>query len=262
MSAEPTEVLFELLAPGVALVTLNRPEAANAINAAVTDQLERARRRVETDPGIRVAILIAAGEKVFCAGADLKEISCAGGPSGLSTEEGGFAGFVRAPRSKPWIAAVGGKAFGGGFELVLACDMVVTGQSAEFALPEAKIGVLAAAGGAFRIAQVLPKALANELLVTGKALSAERAHALGIVNRLVADDAVLDTALQLALEVIRCAPLSVQASLDIVSKTADLDEAGRWQLNDQWVQRIVSSADAQEGPRSFLQKRSPVWSGV
>lgn len=254
-------VLYQEVTPGIALVTLNRPDAANAINAAVTTRLEQIRKQIDANPSIRVAILSASGDKVFCAGADLKEVSSSKGPSGLATEEGGFAGFVRAARRTPWIAAVRGKAYGGGFELMLACDMAVVGESAQFALPEAKIGVLAAAGGAFRIARALPKALANELLVTGKPLSAVKALAFGLVNHVVVDDTVVEAAVQLAGEILRCAPLSVEASLDLVNEAANLDEAALWQRNDAWTKRIVASADAKEGPRSFLQKREPVWSG-
>lgn len=262
MTTDDRFVLLERPEPGIALVTLNRAEVLNAINAALTLQLQQVRQEIEADPSIRVAILAGGGEQVFCAGADLKEVGLGRGPSGLSSVEGGFAGFVRAARSKPWIAAVRGKAIGGGFELVLACDLVVAGESAEFALPEARIGVLAAAGGAFRVARALPRPLANELLLTGKPLSSLKALAFGLVNQRVADDQVSNAAFALARDIIRSAPLSVEASLDLVNRAADLNEAELWQLNEQWVQRIVQSPDAREGPRAFLQKRAPQWSVV
>src|SRR5690554_2929830 len=151
MSTDQQQVLFEKINDHVALVTLNRVAKRNAVNGAVTRGLAAAVERVEADPQLRVAILAASGD-VFCAGADLAEMA-AGRVDELSTPDGGFAGFVRAPRRKPWIAAVAGKVFGGGFELVLACDLCVAGGAAEFGLPEVKRGLMASAGGAFRIAQ-------------------------------------------------------------------------------------------------------------
>ncbi|WP_229503634.1 enoyl-CoA hydratase-related protein [Massilia putida] len=255
-------VLYEQVGEHIAVVTLNRPQARNAINPEVAQALHRIREQIDADERIRVAILTGSGTGVFCAGADLKAVTTGrAGASGLSTEGGGFAGFVKARRAKPWIAAVRGKAYGGGFELVLACDLAVAGQSAQFALPEAKIGVLAAAGGAFRIAQLLPRALANEILVTGNAISAGRAYDLGLLNRVVDDEEVLAEALRLAADIVKNAPLSVKASLDIVRAAASPGEDAMWQINDEWAQRIVHSEDAKEGPRAFLEKRAPRWAG-
>jgi enoyl-CoA hydratase/carnithine racemase len=264
MNTEAIEepVLFEKIGQHIALVTLNRPHARNAINPALAQALHRIREQVEADDEIRVAILAGSGAEVFCAGADLKALSAARpGDSGISTEGGGFAGFVKAQRAKPWIAAVRGKAFGGGFELVLACDLVVAGKSALFALPEAKIGVLAAAGGAFRIARLLPRALANEILVTGKPVDAAFAHGFGLVNRVVDDAEVLDAAIALAGEIVNNAPVSIKASLEIVRAAGDMSEQELWTLNDAWGQRIIRTDDAKEGPRAFLEKRTPAWAG-
>jgi enoyl-CoA hydratase/carnithine racemase len=262
MSELEDVVRYERLGEHVAVVTLNRPQARNAINGDVARAIDALRIRIEADPEIRVAILASTGTDVFCAGADLKEVSSSrAGASGLSTPGGGFAGFVKAERKKPWIAAVRGKALGGGFELALACDMVVAGQNATFGLPEVKIGVLAAAGGAFRVAQILPRAIANELLSTGRSVDAAFALSHGLINRVVADDAVLDEAVRLAEDIVKNAPISVRASLDIVRAATELGESELWKMTDAWAQRIIRTDDAKEGPRAFLEKRAPRWAG-
>ena len=255
-------VRYERIGAHVAVVTLNRPEARNAINGDVARAIDQIRQEIDADAEIRVAILASSGTDVFCAGADLKAVSTSpAGASGLSTPTGGFAGFVKAERKKPWIAAVRGKALGGGFELALACDMVIAGESAKFGLPEVKIGVLAAAGGAFRVARILPRAIANELLTTGRPVDAAFALSFGLINRVVADDVVLNEAVLLAKEIANNAPLSVRASLELVRAAADLGESELWKMNDAWAQRIVRTEDAKEGPRAFLEKRTPVWTG-
>lgn len=262
MSELEDVVRYERIGEHIAVVTLNRPQARNAINGDVARAIDAIRVQIEADPEIRVAILASTGTDVFSAGADLKEVSSSrGGASGLSTPTGGFAGFVRAERKKPWIAAVRGKALGGGFELVLSCDMVVAGQSASFGLPEVKIGVLAGAGGAFRVAQILPRAIANELVSTGRSVDAAFALSHGLVNRVVADDAVLEEAIRLAGDIVKNAPISVRASLEIVSAAAKLGEGELWKMTDAWAQRIIRTEDAKEGPRAFLEKRAPRWTG-
>lgn len=258
MNEQP--VIFELIDQHIALVTLNRPEKRNAINGAVTRALEAAVQEVERNPAIRVAILQSSGEQIFSAGADLSEVMAGRGRE-LTTEAGGFAGFVKAERRKPWIAAVRGAAVGGGFELVLACDMVVAGSSASFGLPEAKRGVLAGAGGVFRLARSIPRAIALELLATGRSIEAQYGHTLGLVNRVVADADVLAEALRLAHEITANAPLSVLESLTIARVAHEHTEAELWQMSQAAAQRIIASADAKEGPRAFLEKRAPQWSG-
>jgi enoyl-CoA hydratase/carnithine racemase len=262
MSELEDVVRYERVAEHIAVVTLNRPQARNAINGDVASAIDTIRQRIEADPEILVAILASTGTDVFSAGADLKAISSSpAGAAGLSTPGGGFGGFVKAERKKPWIAAVRGKALGGGFELVLACDMVVAGQSASFGLPEVKIGVLAAAGGAFRVGQILPRAIANELVSTGRSIDAAFALSHGLINRVVADESVLDEAIRLAGEIVKNAPLSVRASLDIVRASSELGESQLWKMTDAWTQRIIRTEDAREGPRAFLEKRAPRWTG-
>src|SRR3712207_6135663 len=164
-------VLFELAAPHVALVTINRPDARNAVNGAVAQGLEAAVDRVERDPEIWAAVLTGAGPHAFCAGADLKEVS-AGRSMTLSRERGGFAGFVRAERTKLWIAAAQGHALAGGLELLLACDLAVAAETATFGLPEVKRSLVAGAGGVFRLPRALPKAIALQMIATGEPVSA------------------------------------------------------------------------------------------
>jgi enoyl-CoA hydratase/carnithine racemase len=251
-------ILFERIDHHIARVTLNRPQARNAVNVAMTLRLEQIVRTIEGDPTLRVAILAAAPGPAFCAGADLADVAAGRGPS-LMTREGGFAGFVYAARHKPWIAAVHGFAVGGGLEFALACDMVLAAQDAVFGLPEPKRGLLAAAGGAYRLPRAIPRAMALEMLTTGATIDAQRAHELGLVNRVVELAALPEAALALAAQVAANAPLSVRESLAIARAAAELDEAALRQLTAQATARVMASEDAREGPRAFVEKRAPVW---
>lgn len=253
-------ITFAVIDEHIAVVTLNRPEKRNAINGAMTRALESAVQAVEADDKIRVAILAASGDKVFCAGADLSEVA-AGRAQELATETGGFAGFVKAPRTKPWIAAVRGTALGGGLELTLACDMAIAGEGTKFGLPEAKLGRLAAAGGAFRLVRAMPRALAIELLTTGRSFDAHEAKALGVVNRVVADDDILPEALRLARDIADNAPVAVREALALARVAGQCTEEQLWELTAAASVRIATSADAKEGTKAFLEKRKPQWSG-
>jgi enoyl-CoA hydratase/carnithine racemase len=250
-------VLFERINENVALITLNRPEKRNAVNQDLAQGLWAAVQEVEKDPKLRVAILAANGS-VFCAGADLAEVAAG---RKLGTPEGGFAGFVYAPRTKPWIAAIAGTAFGGGCELALTCDMVIAGEEAQFGLPEVKRGVLAAAGGAFRIARVLPRPVAIELALTGRGMPAKEALGWGLVNQVVPTADVIKAATELANTISANAPLSVQATLALAREAADQTEAELWKLTQQHGMKVMTSEDAKEGPRAFLEKRAPNWQG-
>lgn len=251
-------VLFERVGKHIAVVTLNREEKRNAVNGDVTRGLTAAIEAVEQDPELRVAILAAKGP-VFCAGADLSEVSKGAG-SLLSTKEGGFGGFVRAHRTKPWIAAVAGKAFGGGCEFALACDLVVAGSAAQFGLPEVKRGLIAGAGGAFRIARALPRALGIEIAITGQPISAQQALQHGMVNRIVDGD-VVAAAIEIAQEIAGNAPLSVRESLRLARAAADFTEDELWAETEKGSATVMASEDAREGPRAFLEKRAPQWKG-
>lgn len=252
------DVLYQL-EDRVATITLNRPDQRNAVNGSLTKALGRALERLEADPQAWVGILAGSGAG-FCAGADLKAIA-AGAGAELSTQAGGFAGFVRYPRTKPILAAVHGFALAGGMELVLACDVVVAAEDASFGLPEVTRGIIAAAGGVFRLARAIPPARARELVMTGDRMTATEALALGLVNRVVPAPEVLSTARALAMRICQNAPVAVRESLAIARVAADITEEQGWQLSEQAAARVMQTQDAQEGPRAFAEKRAPHWTG-
>jgi crotonobetainyl-CoA hydratase len=250
----------------VLVITLNRPEVRNAIDADSIHGVARALEYAENNNRVRAVILTGAGDKAFCAGADLK--AAAAGDikrlAGDALDKWGFAGYVRHPISKPTIAAVNGFALGGGTELVLASDLAVAADTAIFGLPEVKRGLLAAAGGAFRIASQVPPKLALELLLTGDSFGAARALDLGMVNAVVPADRVLDTAMDLARRIAANAPLAVQASKRTfygISEDGQDGERAQWKVSDAEAQRLMTSKDSQEGLRAFAEKREPLWQG-
>ena len=253
-------VLFEIVEPHIALVTINRPEARNAINGAVAQALEAAVDRVENDPEIWAAILTGAGPHAFCAGADLKEVSAGNGAS-LATERGGFAGFTRARRSKLWIAAAQGHALAGGLELLLSCDLAVAAESATLGLPEVKRSLVAGAGGVFRLPRALPKAIALQMIATGEPISASRAAHFGLLNAGVPAAEVRAAALDLARRVVVNAPIAVRESLGVARLAADLPEDALWEVSKAASARARATEDFKEGPRAFVEKRAPRWTG-
>lgn len=246
----------------VAVMTINRPGARNAVNTDVAQGLEAAIDRLEADDEAWVGIITGAQTDkgwIFCAGADLKQMSV--DPGGMSTAKGGFAGFVQRERTKPVIAAVDGPALAGGTEIVLACDMVVASETAVFGVPEVKRNLVAAAGGLFRLPQRLPRNIAMELALTGRLdFPAERAHHYGLVNRLTAEGGALAGALELAEEISAAAPLAVRESRAIVMATAP-DEAEGWKLSGDGIMKMFSTEDFAEGLNAFIEKRDPVWKG-
>jgi enoyl-CoA hydratase/carnithine racemase len=253
-------VLFEVVEPHIALVTINRPEARNAVNGAVAEAMEAAVARVESDPEIWAAVLTGAGPHAFCAGADLKEVS-AGRSASLARAHGGFAGFVKAERTKLWIAAAQGHALAGGLELLLACDLAVAAETATFGLPEVKRSLVAGAGGVFRLPRAVPKAIALQMIATGEPISAAEAARWGLVNLVVPAEQVREAALTLARKVCANAPIAVRESLTIARQAADLDEAALWEITRAASQRVRATEDFQEGPRAFVEKRPPRWVG-
>lgn len=248
---------WSIIEPHIALVTLNRPHKRNAIDGAVARLLADCVRRADEDPEIRVVLLAATGD-TFCAGADLAEVA-AGHAADLVDPTFGFAGFVNATRTKPWIAAVRGSAMGGGTEIALACDLIVSGQSALFGLPEVRRGLLAAAGGAYRLPRSIPPRRAMELLLTGDGVTAEAALGFGLVNRVVADEAILDEALALARRIAANAPLSVAESRRLAASALEATDVGLSRLSLEAMARLMASEDAKEGVRAFLDKRPPHW---
>ncbi|GAA1017604.1 enoyl-CoA hydratase [Acrocarpospora pleiomorpha] len=242
----------------VMLITLNRPEVRNAVDAALTRAVGTALDEADADPSIRAVVLTGAGDKAFCAGADLKAVA-----RGEFTTEGlpphwGFAGCVTHPISKPVVAAVNGFALGGGTEIALWADLVVAAETAGFGLPEVKRGIIAGAGGAFRLVRQLPAKVAMEILLTGDPVPAAEALRLGLINRVVPQEQVVPAALELAGRICANAPLSVQASKRIAR---GFSEADAWARTAAETELIMKSADAKEGPRAFAEKRAPVWEG-
>lgn len=257
--AQPV-VLSEMLTPHLALVTLNRPEKRNAVNGEVANALEALVKTFEDDPEVRAVILTSSLDAVFCAGADLAAVASGGGMA-LETAHGGFAGFVFAHRTKPWIAAVEGTAVAGGFELCLACDMIVASRNAKFGLPEVKRGLMAGAGGVHRLPNRIPAAIAHELIATGDPIDAERAYAVGLLNRLVEPGAALSAAQELADRIIPNAPLAVQHSLAVARAGAELPDGAARALAVRHMAMLRKTEDFREGPRAFVEKRDPVWTG-
>jgi crotonobetainyl-CoA hydratase len=248
-------------------VTLDRPKA-NAIDAATSRALYVAFRAFQDDPEARVAILTGAGDRFFSAGWDLKAAAEgeAGGEAADAHGPGGFAGITEFfELDKPIIAAVNGVAFGGGFELALACDLIVAAQGAEFALPESGLGIVANAGGVQRLPRRIAPALAMELLLTGRRLGAEEALRLGLVNRVAPLGSLMSAAREFATAIAAKAPLAVRAAKALVRAGEDLSiqetfaamRAGRVAVYDE----MLASEDAREGPRAFAEKRPPVWTG-
>ncbi|MER5224578.1 crotonase/enoyl-CoA hydratase family protein [Streptomyces flaveus] len=246
------------------VLTINRPEARNAVDLAVTKALGDALEAAEADPDVRVVVLTGSGEKSFCAGADLKAI--ARGENLLFTTgkraEWGFAGYASHHISKPTIAAVNGTALGGGLELVLASDLAVAAENATFGLPEVRRGIIAGAGGVFRLPTQIPRKAAYELIFTGAPVSAREALDLGLVNRVVPRERVLQCALELADAIGENAPLAVQASKRVAQQIVNgvvATENSFWKLSAQERAFVRESEDAKEGPRAFAEKRKPVW---
>ena len=248
----------------VLIVTINRPEARNAVNAAVHVGIGTALETAENDPEIRVVVITGAGDKSFCAGADLVALSRGESlyPDDPAQQAWGFAGMVSHPISKPIIAAVNGFAFGGGCEIALMSDIIVAADHAQFGLPEVKVGLFAAAGGAFRLAQQLPRKLAMEYMLTGDPIPAARAAEFGLVNHVVPLTDLMPTALALAEKIAANAPLSVQASKRValgIDEGRIAADAPYWEHNTRERGVLMRSEDAREGPLAFAQKRKPEW---
>ncbi|MGH3542940.1 MAG: crotonase/enoyl-CoA hydratase family protein [Mycobacterium sp.] len=246
----------------VVIITINRPEARNAVNGAVSTAVGDALEQAQNDPDVRAVVITGAGDKSFCAGADLKAVARRENLYHPDHGEWGFAGYVRHFIDKPTIAAVNGTAFGGGTELALASDLVVAEERAQFGLPEVKVGLIAGAGGVFRIVHQLPRKIALEMLLTGEPISAAEAAKWGLINQVVADGTVLEAALALAERVTVNAPLSLQASKRIAYGADDRmipDEEPGWARTAREFATLMKSEDAKEGPLAFAEKRPPIW---
>ena len=247
----------------VALITLNRPEARNAVNGQVAVEMEAAIDQMEADPNVWVGILNAVTtpeRPVFCAGADLKAIN-AGQSGAINTKRGGFGGFVYRERTKPIIVAVDGLATAGGCEIVLAADLVVATHRSAFGLAEVKRNLIAGAGGLFRLPRAIGRSAAMEAILTGEPFTAERAYNLGLVSRLVEDGQAEAEAMKLALQICQNAPLAVWASRKVVLAAHTENDETLKQMTNAAFAGVLASSDTKEGLEAFIEKRSPIWSG-
>ena len=248
----------------VVQVTIRRPEVMNALNMDAHCELDQAWSRFEADEEAWVAILTGEGDKAFCAGADLKEARQRAAPQQywMTLKPGGFGGLTeRFTQVKPVIAAVNGYALGGGFEMALACDIIVAAEHARFALPEPRVGVMASDGGVHRIVRQLPLKIGMGLLLSGRQLSAAEAHAWGLVNAVVPAAELLEQAQSWADDIVACAPLAVRASKQAAMAGLDLPLADAINRRYDGILRWASAQDTLEGPRAFVEKRKPRWKG-
>lgn len=256
MSAEEPAVLTERR-DDVLVITLNRPDARNAVNGALAQGVADGLDELDGDDALRVGVLTGAG-KGFSSGMDLKAFVAGERPY---VEDRGFAGITQRGARKPVIAAIEGFAVAGGFEIALSCDLIVAARGARLGSPEVKRSLVAAAGALFRLPRRIPYHLAMELALTGDPVDAERAHELGLVNRLAEPGAALDTALELAAQIVKNGPLALDASKRIVQSSLDWTEAEAWEKQGAIAGPVMVSEDAREGATAFAEKRDPVWKG-
>ncbi len=255
MNAEPAVLTDHR--DGVLVITLNRPDQRNAVNAAVAEGIAEALDRLDAEGELTVGVLTGAG-KGFCAGMDLKAFV-----EGESPHAGdrGFAGITRRAANKPLIAAVEGFAVAGGLEVALACDMIVAARGARLGIPEVKRSLVAAGGALLRLPQMLPRNLATELALTGEPIAAERGYELGLVNRLAEPGQALAAALELAGAIAGNGPLALAATKRVLAESVDWSRDEFWRRQGEIVGPVMASEDAREGARAFAEKRPPQWRG-
>lgn len=242
---------------GVLIITINRPEARNAVNRAVAEAMAAAMDELDGNEALRVGIITGAGGS-FCSGMDLKAFLT----GELPVVKGrGFCGFAEAPPKKPLIAAVDGYALAGGMEVALTCDLIVAHAQAQFGIPETKRGLVAAAGGLMRLPRQVPPRIAMEMALTGDFISAQRAYEIGFVNRIVETPA-LDGALELAAKISANGPLAVRVSKQVIIEQRNWSDEEMWARQQDIVGPVLISHDAREGAAAFAQKRAPNWTGT
>lgn len=242
---------------GVQIITINRPEAKNALNLEVATAVAAAVDELDSSDDLRVGVITGAGG-VFSSGMDLKAFLAGESPA---IEGRGLCGITETPPRKPLIGAVEGWALAGGFELLLACDLVVAAETARFGVPEVKRALLAGGGAALHLARRIPRALALELLLTGDPIDAPRAAEIGLVNRVTAEGGALDGALALAATIAANGPLAVAVTKEIACRSTDWTTAEGWAEQNDLMMPVFTSEDAREGATAFAEKRSPVWKG-
>jgi len=252
MSAVLTEVRN-----GILIITLNRPEAKNAVNQELAEGVAAALDRLDGEADLRVGIITGAGG-TFCSGMDLKGFLRGERPF---VPGRGFAGLTEAPPKKPLIAAVDGYALAGGFETAIACDLIVANKDAKFGIPEVKRGLAAAAGGLMRLPRQVSPRIAMEMALTGDFMSAQRGYEIGLINRLT-DGVALDAALELAAAITANGPLAVAASKQVMVQSREWAEADMWKKQQEIVGAVFTSSDAREGAAAFAEKRAPNWTGT
>lgn len=251
------DVLFEARPEGVAIITINNPEARNVLGKGVREGLFDAWDRFEREPALLVAILTGAGDKAFCAGGDLKEMASTGlavPPRDMFPIPGDTIEIT-----KPTIAAVNGAAFAGGWLLAQSCDLCVASTNARFAITEVKVG--RGAPWAAPLIHMIPQRIMMEILLTGKPIDAQRAYEIGLVNRVVAPVELMNAALAMAHEIIEGAPLSMRAMKEVVMLSTEMGRSAALRASRHAFERAYRSADAQEGPKAFAEKRKPQWRG-
>jgi enoyl-CoA hydratase len=253
---EAPEVLTERR-DGVLVITINRPQAKNAMTEAAAKLIAAAIDELDGSEGLRAAVLTGAGGS-FCSGMDLKGFLRGESPT---VEGRGLAGLTLAPPRKPLIAAVEGWALAGGFEILLACDLVVAAETARFGVPETKRALVAGAGAAMLLPQRIPLPVALELLLTGDPISAQRAYELGLVNRVTPEGGALDAALALAATIAGNGPLAVAVTKEIARSASDWTLEEGWKRQADLMAPVFTSEDAREGATAFAEKRPPVWKG-
>lgn len=243
---------------GVAIICINRPEAKNAINGAVAKAIADATDQIDKRDDIKVAVLTGAGG-TFCAGMDLKAFLRG---EDVKPYGRGFAGLTNASIRKPLIAAIEGYALAGGFELALACDLIVASETAKFGLPEVKRGLVANAGGLVRLPRQMPHRIATELVLTGAMISPQQLHAYGLINRVVPEGEALARACELASVIAENGPMAVSVSKQVMRESQDWASTELFERQDAFTKPVFASADAKEGARAFAEKRKPVWTGA
>ncbi len=241
---------------GVLIITINRPEAKNAVNRAVAEGIAIAMEQLDGDNSLNVGIITGAGG-TFCSGMDLKAFLKGEFPS---VEGKGFAGFIEAPPKKPLIGAVEGYALAGGMEIAITCDLLVANTLAQFGIPEVKRSLVAAAGGLLTLPSIIGKRMAMELALTGDFISAQRAYEMGFVNR-VTDGAAIDGALELAAKVAANGPLALIATKRIINERPDWNAREMWKKQAEITGPVFMSKDSREGAMAFAEKRKPNWTG-
>jgi enoyl-CoA hydratase len=241
----------------VLLITINRPDQRNAVNAAVAAGIAEAMDELDDAADLSIGVLTGAG-KGFCAGMDLKAFVAGERPY---AGDRGFAGITRRAATKPLIAAVEGFAVAGGLEVALSCDLVVAAKGAKLGIPEVKRSLVAAGGALLRLPRVLPRNVAMELALTGEPIDAERGYKLGLVNRLAEPGQAVQAALELAEQIAANGPLALAATKRVMSESVDWPDSEFFARQDEIVAPVMSSEDAREGATAFAEKRAPVWQG-